>query len=145
MQKMAIPGSCSYTCGYFLPYDTVCIPPPPRFLLMSLSYSFICSCDRVAVLPKAKNIDYRGGDDDDDDAAVPNKGGMAFKLLSRNTKGKVEVRQLLVPEEASMSVNLIKTEAAMRREKQILREKVLSLQEQQVSECVSVYYVCMLG
>ena len=46
---------------------------------------------------------------------------VAFKLLSRDTRGRVETRQLLVPEEAPMAVKLAKAEAAMRLEKQKLK------------------------
>ena len=50
---------------------------------------------------------------------------VAFKLLSRDTRGRVETRQLLVPEEAPMAVKLAKAEAAMRLEKQKLKVNLL--------------------
>jgi hypothetical protein len=40
----------------------------------------------------------------------------------------VETRQLLVPEEAPMAVKLVKSEAAMKLEKQRLKERVLQIE-----------------
>ncbi len=89
------------------------------------------------MLPKPKNVASRSLDDDDDeDGAGSTPRGIPFKLLGRDTKGRIETRQLLVPEEAPMVVKLLKSEAALRLEKQRLKEKVLqieSLTEQEVS------------
>lgn len=80
-----------------------------------------------AVLPKPKNIirtfQY---EDEEEEAEAPR--GMAFKLLAKDGKGRIETRQLMVPEEAPMAIKLQKAEAAVRAEKQRLKEKVLQME-----------------
>lgn len=53
---------------------------------------------------------------------------MPFKLLGRDGKGRIETRQLMVPEEAPMVAKLLKSEAQMKIEKQKLKEKVLAME-----------------
>ncbi len=60
---------------------------------------------------------------------------MAFKLLSRDRRGRFETRTLLIPEEAAMAVNLVKTEAAQKVERQLIKERVL--QSEYLAEKVS--------
>eukprot|EP01038_Epipyxis_sp_PR26KG_P009687 gene9687-13040_t len=86
-----------------------------------------------AVLPKPKNSFplYRGsGEDDDgmDDDGDNKPKGLAFKLLSRDSKGRVETRQLIVSEENQMAIRLMKAEEAQRIAKQQLKERVLHLE-----------------
>lgn len=80
-----------------------------------------------AVLPKPKNA-----------AAVnmcaagatssPAAASVAFKLLSRDAKGRVEARQLLVPQTSTMAVKLQKAEEELKIEKQRLKERVLQIE-----------------
>lgn len=58
----------------------------------------------------------------------PVKGGVVFKMLSRDTKGRVETKQLLVPESNPIVIKLQKSEEMMRLEKQKIKEKVLQLE-----------------
>jgi regulator of nonsense transcripts 2 len=92
-----------------------------------------------AVLPKPKNIiasRFRSGSADDDDLLQdtndsmqkPGKVNVAFKLLSRDTRGRIETRQLLVPEDAAMAIKLAKSEAALKLERQKLKERVLQIE-----------------
>ena len=86
------------------------------------------------MLPKPKNVSTRSFDDSLT-SEEPAPRGMAFKLLGRDSKGRVETRQLLVPEEAPMVTKLLKSEAERRLERQRIKEKVLqieSLSEMQV-------------
>ena len=94
-----------------------------------------------AVLPKPKNMDtrFQSLDDEGDDEEEIKPKGVTFKLLGRDTKGRIETRQLLVPEETPMVMKLVQAEAAARLEKQKLKEKVLQMeslaeQEQQYYE-----------
>ena len=97
------------------------------------------------MLPKPKNIaprsQYDDDDDDDDEESAPK--GMAFKLLGRDTKGRVETRQLMVPSEAPMAVKLLKSEAAMKLERQKLKEKVLQIEAmgEDVSICTNLLLI----
>lgn len=100
-------------------------------------------------LPKPKNVasEYRpGGDDEvDEDGNSSSRGTVAFKLLSRDSKGRVETRQLLVPEDASMAVKQIKTEAAMKLEKQKIKEKVLQIESlaEKVSDLIPHIFIIL--
>ena len=115
-------------------------------------------CELSAVLPKPKNsfraqaIAEEGGedgdnDDEDDDfdqqmnamsgsgsgrgsrsKAAPPK-AITFKLLSRDSKGRFETRALQVPETNRMAVKLVKAEEAMRAERQLLKERVLQIEQ----------------
>jgi hypothetical protein len=85
---------------------------------------------RPAVLPKPKNISTSfssaaGQEEEDDETLAPK--GVAFKLLSRDSRGRVETRQLLVPEENQLSLRLARAEANLREEKQRLKMRVLQL------------------
>eukprot|EP01035_Chromulina_nebulosa_P008583 gene8583-11636_t len=53
---------------------------------------------------------------------------VTFKLLSRDAKGRIESRQLLVPQDSTMAVKLQKAEEEMRIEKQKLKERVLQIE-----------------
>ena len=98
-----------------------------------------------AILPKAKNIyasaptivlssagagadeESAGNEEEETEEAVglPKAKVMPFKLLSRDLKGRVEARQLLVPKESGMVARLLKQEEAQRQEKQRIKEKTL--------------------
>lgn len=97
-------------------------------------------------------MDYDYDDDDDEEAdreeeedegdnnnnnsssSSGNKGGRSssngviFKLLSRDSKGRFETRQLQVPEGNQMAIKLLKAEEEQRIERKILKEKVLQIQ-----------------
>lgn len=82
------------------------------------------------VIPKAKNAFAPMLDDDeeydvDEDEEESRKKTFTFKLLSRDNKGRVEARQLLVPEESPMALKLLKSEESEREERERLRERVL--------------------
>lgn len=98
------------------------------------------------MLPKAKNTfnSYRSPDDEDDQEDVPVNSGVKFKLLSRDGKGtnyyfyfillidstgRVEARELLVPEDNSMAIKLSKAEETLRLERQKLKERVLQIEK----------------
>jgi hypothetical protein len=89
-----------------------------------------------ASLPKPKNA-FRptltmGDDPADDEQANERQDGktgrVAFKLLSRDTKGRFETRQLLVPEHNPMAVKLVRAEEEMRQEKRRIKEQILQLE-----------------
>eukprot|EP00601_Ochromonadales_sp_CCMP2298_P029516 CAMPEP_0173333230 /NCGR_PEP_ID=MMETSP1144-20121109/4763_1 /TAXON_ID=483371 /ORGANISM="non described non described, Strain CCMP2298" /LENGTH=1288 /DNA_ID=CAMNT_0014278143 /DNA_START=84 /DNA_END=3950 /DNA_ORIENTATION=+ len=94
-----------------------------------------------AVLPKPKNAYARPQDDDglfDREMAemLEETGprgqapkGITFKLLSRDSKGRFETRQLQLPEDSSMALKLAKAEEQQRAEKQYLKERVLQLEQ----------------
>jgi len=77
-----------------------------------------------AVIPKAKNID---DDNDSKKSSVLQGGGIAFKLLSRDSKGRMEARQLMVPEDNDIAIKVAKTVAVMNEEKQQLKQRVLQI------------------
>ncbi len=52
---------------------------------------------------------------------------IAFKLLSRDNKGRLEARQLLVPETNTMAVKLMKAEVEQRIAKERLKQRVLEI------------------
>lgn len=92
-----------------------------------------------AVLPKPKNL-YQTTTMDEDENSEENEGGegyeggdkekgkkIAFKLLSRDNKGRFETRQLMVPKETEMATKLMKAEEELRLEKQKLKERVLQI------------------
>ena len=89
--------------------------------------------DRMAiptVIPKAKNtfaplLDEDDDYEDDDDEEESRRKTVSFKLLSRDTKGRVEARQLLVPEESPMALKLLASEEQEREERERLRARVL--------------------
>ena len=54
---------------------------------------------------------------------------MAFKLLSRDIKGRFETRQMLVPSNNKMAIKLIAAEEELKLEKQKLKEKVLQIEQ----------------
>lgn len=54
---------------------------------------------------------------------------MAFKLLSRDIKGRFETRQMLVPSSNKMAIKLIAAEEELKLEKQKLKEKVLQIEQ----------------
>ena len=84
---------------------------------------------RPAVLPKPKNVFSRFSGDEEDEVETAQK-GVAFKLLSRDIKGKIETRQLLIPEENQIAMRLAKAEAARREAQLRLKQQVLSLDSQ---------------
>lgn len=75
-----------------------------------------------AVIPKPKNVVQLDGEDqsdeDEEDEVAGQSRRVAFKLLSRDHRGRVESRQLLVAEDNPMAVRLAKAEMAQRLEKQ---------------------------
>mmetsp|Transcript_4127 Transcript_4127/g.5698 ORF Transcript_4127/g.5698 Transcript_4127/m.5698 type:complete len:222 (-) Transcript_4127:109-774(-) len=82
-----------------------------------------------AVLPKPKNTTsvsmFATGDTSSTSTPASS---VAFKLLSRDAKGRVEARQLLVPQTSTMAVKLQKAEEEMKIEKQRLKERVLQIE-----------------
>ncbi len=84
-----------------------------------------------AVLPKPKNLDPRPvgeEEDDEEEEDSPTRArAMPFKLLGRDAKGRIEARQLLVPQAAPMAIRLAEATAAAREERQRLKEKVLQI------------------
>jgi hypothetical protein len=86
----------------------------------------------AAVLPKPKNVSESSLESPTMSAAtinVPTKSNdapkIAFRLLSRDNKGRIEARQLLVPQENSMAQKLMQSEEEARLEKQKLKERTL--------------------
>lgn len=85
-----------------------------------------------AVLPKPKNIlrpypasiASRQAVGDDGAASV----GVVFKVLGRDAKGRVETRQVMLPESNNLVVKLQKSEEISKMEKQKMKEKVLLLE-----------------
>ncbi len=90
----------------------------------------------TVVLPKPKNVVPEFNDSFDamsrstqNSTGAPKGGGVIpFKLLSRDTKGRLETRQLMVPEETTMAVTVMKSEAASKLEKQKIKEKILQIE-----------------
>ena len=77
-----------------------------------------------AVIPKPKNID---DDNDSKKNSIFPGGGIAFKLLSRDSRGRMEARQLWVPEDNDIAVKVAKTVAVMNEEKQQMKQRVLQI------------------
>jgi hypothetical protein len=88
----------------------------------------------AVILPKPKNVinpdDMAENDNDNDDNSSSRQPApkMAYKLLARDNRGRVETRQFLVPQSAQMCVNLAKAEAEMKLEKQIIKQKTLQIE-----------------
>jgi hypothetical protein len=76
-----------------------------------------------AVLPKPKNIII--SEDSNDQEEPNNSTKMTFRLLGRDTKGRVETRQLLVPTENKIAMKLLQKSEKDRLEKELLKEKTL--------------------
>jgi regulator of nonsense transcripts 2 len=108
--------------------------------------------DRMAIpayLPPPKNImlsSRLGGaneDSDDDEGSSDEEGNgggdqnkppmktMAFKLLGRDTKGRVETRRLLIPQDTKISVKMLQSTEHQKIEKERLKEKVLLYESMQ--------------
>jgi len=85
----------------------------------------------LAVLPKPKNS-LKLGDQSE------NSSGKIFKVLSRDSKGRVETRQLLLEEDNSLALRFQKAEEASRVEKKLMKEKVLRLESMNYDEDVSL-------
>ena len=75
-------------------------------------------------------------DDEDDDtfgkeeiAHQRKKSAVTFKLLSRDNKGRIEARNLLVPEDSRMVMMIQQNKDSEREEKQRLKERVLGFNE----------------
>lgn len=104
-----------------------------------------------AVLPKPKNAFRITADEDDYEAenCAPfgtdgAKGrGVMFKLLSRDTKGRFETRQLQVPEDNRMAVRLMQAGESMRAERQRLKERVLQIDQLTAEAEVSGDCLCI--
>lgn len=76
-----------------------------------------------AILPKPKNVF-------DESAAASTSAQrpkVTLKLLSRDNKGRIEARQLLVPREHSMVQQMIKTEEEQRLQRERIMERTLQL------------------
>jgi regulator of nonsense transcripts 2 len=71
-----------------------------------------------AVLPKAKNAPT---------GAAPIRG--AFKLLSRDSKGKVEARQIIVSDDSQMLAKIEQHKESQREERQRMKEQVIAMSE----------------
>jgi regulator of nonsense transcripts 2 len=104
---------------------------------MSGGVSRPVAVDRMAlpaVLPKPKNAMQFAGADDDEDEDDDNHSGkkvakappvVSFKLLSRDTKGRLETRQFAVSKDSEMVVRLEKAGEQQKIERQRLKETVL--------------------
>ena len=112
--------------------------------------------DRMAIpafLPPPKNVikakgrmeDEESGDSSEDDDSDNERGGyekttpapvktMSFKLLGRDTKGRVETRQLLIPEETKIAKKLLHTDEQRKLEREKLKEKVLLYESMQAAD-----------
>ena len=69
-------------------------------------------------------------DDEDDNEGGENSGSsgkMVFKLLSRDNKGRFETRNLLVPENNSMAVKVMRAKEESRLDQQRRKEQILQL------------------
>jgi hypothetical protein len=67
-----------------------------------------------------------------------NSSGKIFKVLSRDVKGRVETRQLLLSQDKSLALRFQKAEEASRVEKKLMKEKVLRLESMNYDEDVSL-------
>ena len=76
-----------------------------------------------AILPRAKNLPVEGTT-----PAAP-QNGMSFKLLSRDARGKVETRHVVIPDSADLAAKLQKRQESQREERQRNKEQVLALSE----------------
>jgi hypothetical protein len=111
----------------------------------------------LAVLPKPKNT-ISMNDEDRPSPSIPattslsvSTGGsgagssnaMKFSLLSRDNKGRLEARQLLVPKENPMAVKLAKAEEAAKMEKMKIKERTLALNSMnaEVEERMSLFFL----
>lgn len=103
------------------------------------------------VIPRPKNLvnikqfvnnsdsdsDGSGSSDDGSDGgyrrkAAPKVKHVPFKLLSRDSRGKVESRALFVPESSTMVTKLQKQESLIKQEKQKMKEMTLQFHEQRL-------------
>jgi hypothetical protein len=86
-------------------------------------------CVFLAFLPKPKNTSAVSLGDDAFTAAKAGGTGerMKFSLLSRDNKGRIETKQLLVPKENAMAQKLAKAEEEARLEKLKIKERTLQL------------------
>jgi hypothetical protein len=66
---------------------------------------------------------------------------MTFRLLGRDTKGRVETRQLLVPSENKIAVKLMQKGEQQRLEKELLKEKTLLYETMTESDTQTVAYL----
>lgn len=88
-----------------------------------------------AVLPKPKNAFRSIEEDDEENGGYGTSGnrknppGVVFKLLSRDNKGRFETRSLTVPQDNKMALHLAKAEEAQRAERQLLKERVLQIDQ----------------
>jgi len=69
---------------------------------------------------------FKDFEEEDEDEEYRRK-TKTFKLLSRDTKGRIEARDLLVPTESTMVLKLMKSEESEREERQRLKESVLKV------------------
>jgi hypothetical protein len=67
-------------------------------------------------------------------------GGVVFKMLSRDMKGRVETRQVLLPESNAIVAKLQRSEEQQRLEKQLIKEKILQLESMQTEDDGSYAY-----
>lgn len=81
-----------------------------------------------AVLPKPKN-----SLNDAEEINQPKK-GVLFKVLGRDGKGRVETRQLLLPQEVSFISKIQQHEEASRLEKQKMKERIIQLNQSNMME-----------
>ena len=81
------------------------------------------------MLPKPKNTLSMEDESTQQNKAAATAGPttMKFSLLSRDNKGRLEARQLLVPKENRMAVKLAKAEEEARLEKLKIKERTLAL------------------
>lgn len=127
---------------------------PGSFLLLILFYLvffFLFFLHLVAVLPKPKNNAPAAEDDQPTVTtshhhhqhhhhSAPAAPAMKFSLLSRDNKGRVEARQLLVPKDNPMAVKLAKAEEEARLEKLRIKERTLQLNSLN-NDDVSIFFL----
>jgi hypothetical protein len=101
--------------------------------------------NRILYVPPTRSLKRESDDEDesDDEGAVPSTSGIShkktatsvpFKLLSRDKRGRLEARELYVPQDNAMVIKMQKTEEIIRLEKQRLKEKVLLLHKNSVGQ-----------
>ena len=83
------------------------------------------------VIPKAKNLSslHEDNEDSDSDSDDEPKPKVVLKLLSRDSKGRVESRQLAIPTNSQLVVKIQENEVKIQEENRKLKEKVLMMSQ----------------
>lgn len=83
------------------------------------------------VIPKPKNLSslHEDGDNSGDDSDEEPKPKVVLKLLSRDSKGRVEARQLAIPTNSQIVMKIQENEVKIQEENRKLKEKVLKMSQ----------------